>query len=177
MHCTSEWGRKERVICLVNAWTCLSPSTFLFLSVFLENVGAICMIFCQLQKKNIAKYYNIAARSYYVLFSLRKWKRSSVIFIDVSFRHFVELYNVELTFIFQNILWIIQFYKKKVHNSGRVRSLSINNILTPLFAFRNYWQIIYTMRKLSENNKIVNICMVTNSRVWILITRKKCLRR
>ena len=49
--------------------------------------------------------------------------------------------------------------QKKVHNSGRVRSLSINNILTPLFAFRNYWQIIYTMRKLSENNKIVNICM------------------
>ena len=134
--------------------------------------------FLPVAKKNIAKYYNIAARNYYVLFSLRKWKRSSVIFIDVSFRHFVELYNVELTFIFQNILWIIQFYKKK----------SIILAGWGLFLLIIFWLLFSPLGiidKLSiqwENYRKtiklwIYVCMVTNSRVWILITRKKCLRR
>ena len=105
-------------------------------------------------------------------------KRSPVIFIDVSFRHFVELYNVELTFIFQNILWIIQFYKKK----------SITLAGWGLFLLIIFWLLFSPLGiidKLSiqwENYRKtiklwIYVCMVTNSRVWILITRKKCLRR
>ena len=119
-----------------------SPPSLLFISIFLENVGAICMIFCQLQKK----YCQIIYCRKVIMFSFYwEGKKSSVIFIEVSFRRYTFCHTVKwhLTFIWYfNSIW------------KRPSEVPPNNILTLLLAFRNYWLIIYTMGKLSENNKI-----------------------